>query len=95
MPDIVLTQLLFLHRVERVYMALRKKQSPYGARAWFAREAHVSAYTVSRWLGKKSISGHPVAVLEQLEHRAGVHGKPVILDEVHSYKSSNSRRAHA
>lgn len=60
-------------RIERVYMALEAKRAPRGARAWFARQAKVAPYTVSRWIsGERGFQGSPVSVLELLEHRAGI-----------------------
>lgn len=55
-------------RIEAAYMRRTGKPTPHGARAWFARQARVRPYTVSRWLGGLlPFSGPPLAVLELLE----------------------------
>jgi hypothetical protein len=60
-------------RIEAAYMRRTGKPTPYGARAWFARQAKVRGYTVTRWLsGSLPFSGPPLAVLELLEE-AGPH----------------------
>lgn len=59
-------------RIEAAYMRRTGRASPRGARAWFARQARVRPYTVTRWLGGAlPFSGPPLAVLELLE--AGPH----------------------
>jgi hypothetical protein len=60
-----------LRRIERVFLALEERQHPYGARAWFARQAKVRPYSVSRWL-HQPLRGRALAVLEQLEARAAL-----------------------
>lgn len=59
-------------RIERVFCALEGRHSPHGARAWFARQAKVHPYTVSRWLAGSTFEGPPLAVLEMLEERARI-----------------------
>jgi hypothetical protein len=55
-------------RLEAAYMRRTGATSPRGARAWFARQARVRPFTVSRWLaGAIPFSGPPLAVLELLE----------------------------
>lgn len=55
-------------RIEAAYMRRTGSTSPRGARAWFARQARVRPYTVTRWLaGALPFSGPPLAVLELLE----------------------------
>jgi hypothetical protein len=54
-------------RIEAAYMRRTGSESPRGARAWFARQAQVHPYTVSRWLAGAPFSGPPLAVLELLE----------------------------
>jgi len=54
-------------RIEAAYMRRTGSTTPYGARAWFARQARVRPYSVSRWLAGAPISGPPLAVLELLE----------------------------
>lgn len=62
-----------LARIERVYLHLEQRSTPHGARAWFARQARVTPWTVSRWLsGARPFQGSPAAVLELLERRAGL-----------------------
>jgi hypothetical protein len=59
-------------RIEAAYMRRTGSKTPRGARAWFARQARVRPYTVTRWLGGAlPFSGPPLAVLELLE--AGPH----------------------
>lgn len=59
-------------RIERVFCTLEGRRSAHGARAWFARQAKVRPYTVSRWLAGSTFEGPPLAVLELLEARAGI-----------------------
>ncbi len=62
-----------LRRIERAYLALERKDRPHGARAWFARQAGVYPYTVSRWISaERSFSGPPERVLHMLEEKAGL-----------------------
>lgn len=60
-----------LGRIEAVYVVLEGRRSKRGARAWFARQARVRPYTVSRWLsGQRAFHGPALALLEELERRA-------------------------
>lgn len=61
-------------RIERAYCAAERRESPRGARRWFAREARVHPVTVQRWLsGESPFAGSTAErVLELLEERAGL-----------------------
>ena len=60
-------------RIEAAYRALEGCETAYGARAWFARQAKVHPWTVTRWIaGSPEIAGPPLAVLELLERQAGI-----------------------
>lgn len=54
-------------RIEAAYMRRTGSSTPRGARAWFARQARVRPYSVSRWLAGAPLAGPPLAVLELLE----------------------------
>lgn len=54
-------------RIERVYQQRTGADSPYGARAWFARVSHSHPVTVSRWLAAGELPGPARGLLETLE----------------------------
>jgi hypothetical protein len=54
-------------RIGAAYMRRTGKSTPHGAKAWFARQAKVRPYSVSRWLAGAPFQGPPLAVLELLE----------------------------
>lgn len=62
----------FAQRVERAYLSLERRGTTRGARAWFARQARVRPYTVSRWVAANTDSPRALSILEQLETRAGL-----------------------
>lgn len=65
--------MILKERIERVYMALEGKDSPRGARTWFARKAGLAPRSVSRWFsGSRTFRGPAMGLLVQLEERAGL-----------------------
>jgi hypothetical protein len=57
-------------RIKRAYWQLTGYRDGRHV-AWFADVAHVTTWTVQRWLsGRRRFTGPAVAVLEQLEMRA-------------------------
>lgn len=61
-------------RIERVYRELHPDaSSSHGAKAWFARRAHIRPSSLSRYFGgpePREPMGPVLGVLEQLEARA-------------------------
>lgn len=59
-------------RIIRVYRALEPSaESDHGALSWFARQARVQPWTVTRWLtGRRRFDGPALSLLEQLELKA-------------------------
>lgn len=58
-------------RICLVYRALTGATSDRGARVWFAAQARVRPWTVTRWLtGRRTFRGPAAALLETLEAQA-------------------------
>lgn len=63
-------------RIIRVYRAHTGREQDRGALSWFARQARVRPYSVTRWLnGQRRFKGSALAVLENLEAQAGITAK--------------------
>jgi hypothetical protein len=63
-------------RIICVYRAhVPDAQTDHGALSWFARQAHVKPWSVTRWLtGRRRFRGAALSLLERLEAQAATNG---------------------